>query len=272
MVVAVGPARKDSGDNALVRGDWQRAEVEALNIPPFADLMFQAKSPRPLNFDPDDMEIASLLSIKIDGCLENCGGCSQSVHYETGLKASRLMDCNEVVAAMQRPKDAGARFCLAAAWRNSKDCGLDQVNPVIGHGIGSMLTPKQSARLAAAGLEFCNHNVDSGPKFYGKTTAGPYRHTCVCARSRHQACCGSIVGMGERVETGQACSCCSTFPAIRKACRSTCGTRRNGAPVNDTAEGPDPIALVRLAAIARIMMPKGLVLSSAGRQYMTDEL
>src|SRR5882757_10564286 len=124
MEVEPNPSRT----SAAVRSNWERAEAEALYDLPFADLMFQAQRVHRANFDPNHVETASLLSIKTGGCPEDCGYCSQSAHYDTGLKASRLMDRADVVATAQRAKDAGAsRFCLAAAWRNPRERDLDLV-------------------------------------------------------------------------------------------------------------------------------------------------
>lgn len=157
---------KQSGGRTIepARRDRDRAEAEALYALPFADLMFQAQHIHRTNFDPNHVETASLLSIKTGGCPEDCGYCSQSAYYDTGLKATRLMDQADVVATAQRAKDAGAtRFCMAAAWRNPKDRDLDQVCEMVSavKGLGletcvtlGMLTPKQAARLSDAGLDF----------------------------------------------------------------------------------------------------------------------
>src|SRR5580700_912217 len=144
-------------DIGAIRHDWRRSEAEALYNLPFADLMFRAQSIHRAHFDPNQIETASLLSIKTGGCPEDCGYCSQSAHYDTGLKATRLMDRTEVVAAARRARDAGAsRFCMAAAWRNPKDRDLDQVCGMVSavKGLGmetcvtlGMLTPAQASRL-----------------------------------------------------------------------------------------------------------------------------
>ncbi|MGY3033970.1 biotin synthase [Bradyrhizobium sp. USDA 4354] len=215
MVAAVGIVGNDSSNNPPVRHNWQRAEADALYHLPLADLMFQAQAVHRGNFDPNYVETASLLSIKTGGCPEDCGYCSQSAHYDTGLKASRLMDCADVVTTARRAKAAGAtRFCMAAAWRSPKDSYLDQVCDMISavKRLGmetcatlGMLTPTQAVRLADAGLDFYNHNVDTSPEFYGKiiTTRTLQDRISTLAHVRDagiKICCGGIIGMGERLE------------------------------------------------------------------------
>lgn len=271
-----------------LRHDWDRAEAEALYDLPFADLMFRAQSIHRNNFDPNHVETASLLSIKTGGCPEDCGYCSQSSHYDTGLKATKLMDQAAVVATAQRAKEAGAsRFCMAAAWRNPKDRDLDQVCDMVSavKGLGmetcvtlGMLTPAQAARLHDAGLDFYNHNVDTSPEFYDKiiTTRTLQDRIDTLAHVRDagiKVCCGGIVGMGERVEDRLGMMVLlANLPSHPESVPVNLWNEVKGVPVNDTAERPDPIALVRLIAVARILMPKSVVRLSAGRQYMTDEL
>jgi biotin synthase len=288
MARAVGVERIDSSSIEHLRGDWDRAEAEALYALPFADLMFQAQSIHRSNFDPNHVETASLLSIKTGGCPEDCGYCSQSAHYDTGLKATRLMDQADVVATAQRAKDAGAaRFCMAAAWRNPKDRDLEEVCEMVSavKGLGmetcvtlGMLTPAQAGRLSDAGLDFYNHNVDTSPEFYDKiiTTRTLQDRIDTLAHVRDagiKVCCGGIVGMGERVEDRLGMLVLlANLPNHPESVPINLWNEVKGVPVNDTAERPDPIALVRLVAIARIMMPRSVVRLSAGRQYMTDEL
>ncbi len=288
MMHAVATRQNESREVKSIRRDWDRAEAEALYALPFADLMFQAQSIHRDNFDPNHVETASLLSIKTGGCPEDCGYCSQSAHYDTGLKATRLMDQADVVATAQRAKEAGAsRFCMAAAWRNPKDRDLDQVCEMVGavKGLGmetcvtlGMLTPQQAARLHDAGLDFYNHNVDTSPEFYDKiiTTRTLQDRIDTLAHVRDagiKVCCGGIVGMGERVEDRLGMLVLlANLPCHPESVPINLWNEVKGVPVNDTAERPDPIALVRLIAVARILMPKSVVRLSAGRQYMTDEL
>ncbi|HWL21779.1 MAG TPA: biotin synthase BioB, partial [Bradyrhizobium sp.] len=240
------------------------------------------------NFDPNHVETASLLSIKTGGCPEDCGYCSQSAHYETDIKATRLMDQSAVVETARRARDAGAsRFCMAAAWRNPKDKDLDRVCEMVSavKGLGmetcatlGMLTEDQARRLQQAGLDFYNHNVDTSPEFYGRiiTTRTMQDRIDTLGHARNaglKVCCGGIVGMGEQVGDRLGMLMLLANLAVHpESVPINMWNEVKGVPVNDTAERPDPIALVRLIAVARIMMPKSVVRLSAGRQYMTDEL
>ena len=198
------------------------------------------------------------------------------------------MPRDEVVAVAQRAKDAGAtRFCMAAAWRSPKDRDLDQVCDMVSavKGLGmetcvtlGMLTPTQAERLSGAGLDFYNHNVDTSPEFYDKiiTTRTLQDRIDTLAHVRDagiKVCCGGIIGMGEQVEDRLGMlMLLANLPSHPESVPINLWNEVKGVPVNDTAERPDPIALVRLVATARIMMPQSVVRLSAGRQYMTDEL
>src|ERR1700685_1741481 len=179
FMLDIAGAKHNEGRAAeTLRHDWDRVEAEALYDLPFADMMFPAQGIHRSHFDPNYVETASLLSIKTGGCPEDCGYCSQSAHYDTGLKATKLMAQADVVATAQRARDAGAsRFCMAAGWRNPKDRDLDQVCDMVSavKGLGmetcvtlGMLTPAQATRLHDAGLDFYNHNVDTSPEYYDK--------------------------------------------------------------------------------------------------------
>ncbi|MCK1408272.1 MULTISPECIES: biotin synthase BioB [unclassified Bradyrhizobium] len=288
MIASGRVERNDSRNGAHVRSNWERAEAQALYSLPFADLMFRAQSVHRDNFDPNHVETASLLSIKTGGCPEDCGYCSQSAHYQTGLKATRLMDCADVVASAQGAKDAGAsRFCMAAAWRSPKHRDLDQVCDMVSavKGLGmetcvtlGMLTPNQAVQLFEAGLDFYNHNVDTSPEFYGKiiSTRTLQDRIDTLAHVREagiKVCSGGIIGMGERVEDRLGMLVLlANLPSHPESVPINMWNEVEGVPVNDTAERPEPFALVRLVATTRIMMPKSVVRLSAGRQYMTDEL
>jgi len=270
------------------RHDWTRTEAQALYDLPFSDLVFQAQSIHRRNFDPNHVETASLLSIKTGGCPEDCGYCSQSAKYDTGVKATKLMDHDSVVETAKRARDAGAeRFCMAAAWRNPKDKDLDKVCEMVSavKGLGmetcvtlGMLTPAQAKRLHDAGLDFYNHNVDTSPEFYGNiiTTRTMQDRIDTLAHARDaglKVCCGGIIGMGEQVDDRLGMlALLANLPEHPESVPINMWSEVKGVPVNATAERPDPIALARMVAVARIMMPRSVVRLSAGRQYMTDEL
>jgi biotin synthase len=275
-------------DNESVRHDWNRREAQALYDLPFSDLMFRAQSVHRRHFDPNHVETASLLSIKTGGCPEDCGYCSQSAHYDSGIKATKLMAQADVVATARRARDAGAsRFCMAAAWRNPRDRDLDEVCGMVRavKELGmetcatlGMLTDAQATRLRDAGLDFYNHNVDTSPEFYGQiiTTRTLQERIDTLAHVRQagiKVCCGGIIGMGEKVEDRLGMLVLlANLPSHPESVPINLWNEVKGVPVNDTAERPDAIALARLVAVARIMMPHSVVRLSAGRQYMTDEL
>jgi biotin synthase len=281
-------ARNDGHGTETIRHDWTRAQAQALYDLPFADLMFRAQSIHRSHFDPNHVETASLLSIKTGGCPEDCGYCSQSAHYDTGLKATKLMAQADVVATAQRARDAGAsRFCMAAAWRNPKDRDLDEVCGMVSavKDLGmetcatlGMLTAPQAARLREAGLDFYNHNVDTSPEFYDNiiTTRTLQDRIDTLAHVRQagiKVCCGGIIGMGEEVDDRLGMLVLlANLPSHPESVPINLWNEVKGVPVNDTAERPDAIALARLVAVARILMPHSVVRLSAGRQYMSDEL
>jgi biotin synthase len=273
---------------ARPRHDWSGSEAERLYALPFADLVFRAQTVHRQNFDPNHVETASLLSIKTGGCPEDCGYCSQSAHYDTDVKATRLMNRESVVETARRARDAGAsRFCMAAAWRNPKDRDLDRVCDMVSavKDLGmetcatlGMLTPEQATRLRQAGLDFYNHNVDTSPEFYDRiiTTRTMQDRIDTLAHAREaglKVCCGGIVGMGEQIEDRLGMLVLlANLPSHPESVPINLWNEVKGVPVNETAERPDPISLVRMISVARIMMPKSVVRLSAGRQYMTDEL
>lgn len=288
MDVFDGVDRNGSCELAQVGGTWKRTDAEALYDLPFAELMFRAQSVHRDNFDPNHVETASLLSVKTGGCPEDCGYCAQSARYETGVKATRLMDCSDVVTAAQRAKEAGAtRFCMAAAWRSPKDRDLDRVCEMVRavKDLGmetcvtlGMLAPKQAALLSEAGLDFYNHNVDTSPDFYGRiiTTRTLQDRIDTLEHVREagiKVCCGGIIGMGERAQDRlDMLVLLANLSKPPESVPINLWNEVKGVPVVDTAQTPDPIALVRLVATARIMMPKSVIRLSAGRHDITDEL
>jgi biotin synthase len=268
--------------------EWTSEAAWSLYQLPFNDLLFEAQTIHRRHFDPNRVQLSKLLNIKTGGCPEDCGYCSQSAHYDTDIKATRLMDQSAVVETARRARDAGAsRFCMAAAWRNPKDKDLDRVCEMVSavKGLGmetcatlGMLTEDQARRLQQAGLDFYNHNVDTSPEFYGKiiTTRTMQDRIDTLGHAREaglKVCCGGIVGMGEQVgDRLGMLMLLASFTVHPESVPINMWNEVKGVPVNDTAERPDPIALVRLIAVARIMTPKSVVRLSAGRRYMTDEL
>src|ERR1700704_904516 len=209
------PERLVRIDLGAVRHDWTRAQVRALFELPFPELIFRAQSIHRRNFDPTEVQISTLLSIKTGGCPEDCAYCPQSVHYDTGVKAEKLMPLDAVIAEARAAKTAGAsRFCMGAAWREPKDRDLDKVCAMV-EGVGAigletcatlgMLTAGQARRLKASGLDYYNHNLDTSPEHYGAIiTTRTYQDrldTLGHVRASGMAvCCGGIVGMGESRE------------------------------------------------------------------------
>ena len=271
----------------LPRHDWTRADVRELFALPFPELMFRAAHTHRENFDPAEVQISTLLSIKTGGCPEDCAYCPQAARYDTGVKAEKLMGLDAVLgearAARRRRRPPllhgrglarrrrTAISTRSAPWsKASKRLGLETCATL------GMLTAEQAARLKASGLDYYNHNLDTSPEFYGAIiTTRTYQDrldTLDHVRSAGiHVCCGGIVGMGETLDdrvgmiaTWPACRC------IRKACRSTCwcGSKARRSPAGTKL---DPLDFVRTIAVARICMPASVVRLSAGREDMSEE-
>jgi biotin synthase len=266
---------------------WTAEEAEALYASPFPELMFRAQSLHRQHFDPAEIEQASLLSIKTGGCPEDCGYCSQSARYDTGVKATKLMEVERVVAEARRAKEGGAtRFCMGAAWRSPRDRDMDKVCAMIDgvRALGmetcvtlGMLTSDQVERLRDAGLDFYNHNIDTSREFYPEiiTTRTMYDRLETLAHVRDggiKVCSGGIVGMGETIadRIGMLVILANLDPPPESIPLNMWNEIR-GTPVMDKGDPVDPIAFVRLVALARILMPESVVRLSAGRHAMSDE-
>src|SRR5277367_6811507 len=198
-----------------IRHDWRRAEAETLYNLPFADLMFRAQSTHRNHFDPNQIETASLLSIKTGGCPEDCGYCSQSARYATGLHASKLMEVEHVVAEARKAKEGGAtRYCMGAAWRSPKERDMEMIVAIV-QGVKAlgletcmtlgMLSPQQAESLAEVGLDYYNHNIDTSRRFYREIiTTRSFGDRLETLENVRQAgikvCAGGIIGMGETAE------------------------------------------------------------------------
>lgn len=272
---------------AAARHDWTREEIAALFALPFPDLMFQAQSVHRAHFDPTEVQVSTLLSIKTGGCPEDCAYCPQSAKYDTGVKAEKLMAIEAVLAEAKAAKDAGAsRFCMGAAWRSPKDRDLDKVCAMI-EGVRAMgmetcvtlgmLTSPQAQRLKESGLDYYNHNLDTSPEFYGDiiSTRTYQDRLDTLAHVRDagiNVCCGGIVGMGEgeddRVGMIHALA---TLPSHPESVPINLLVQVEGTPLAQGA-ALDPIDFVRTIAVARITMPRSMVRLSAGREDMTDEM
>jgi biotin synthase len=269
-----------------VRHDWTRDEIGALFDLPFPELMFRAQSVHRQYFDPTEVQISTLLSIKTGGCPEDCAYCPQSARYHTGVEAEKLMTLDAVVAEARAAKSAGAsRFCMGAAWRSPKDRDLEpvceMVEAVKALGLETcatlgMLSGPQAQRLKRAGLDFYNHNLDTSPEFYGEIittrfyqdrleTLGHVRDAGI------HVCCGGIVGMGEsRADRIGMIAALALLPVHPESVPINMLVRVAGTPL---AEQPplDPFEFVRTIAVARITMPRSVVRLSAGREDMSEE-
>ena len=274
-------------DPAEPRHDWTLAEVEALFELPFTELVFRAAETHRAWFDPTEVQLSQLLSVKTGGCAENCGYCSQSQHFETGVQASKLMDATTVIAAAMDAKAGGAqRFCMGAAWRDLKDRDVPKVAAMISgvKALGletcatlGMLTRDQAQQLKDAGLDYYNHNLDTGPDYYDKVvTTRTYQDrldTLEAVRSVGMStCCGGIVGMGEtRRDRAGLLHALATLPEHPNSLPINDLMPIPGTPLGDS-ESVDPLEFVRMIAVARILCPKTVVRLSAGREHMSREL
>jgi biotin synthase len=269
-----------------VRHDWTRAEIGALFDLPFPELIFRAQSIHRQYFDPAEVQISTLLSIKTGGCPEDCAYCPQSARYDTGIHAEKLMALDAVVAEARAAKSAGAsRFCMGAAWRSPKDSDLARVCAMVEavKGLGletcatlGMLSAAQAQELKRSGLDYYNHNLDTSPEFYGEIiTTRVYRDRLETLAHVRDAgihvCCGGIVGMGEtRADRIGMIVALAALPAHPESVPINMLVRVAGTPLAD--QPPlDPFEFVRTVAVARITMPRSVVRLSAGREDMSQE-
>jgi len=274
------------GAYSVPRHDWTRTQVAELFALPFPELLFRAALVHRENFDPAEVQISTLLSIKTGGCPEDCAYCPQSAKYDTGVQAEKLMGLDKVLAEARAAKDAGAqRFCMGAAWREPKDRDLDQVCAMV-EGVKAlgmetcvtlgMLTGRQARRLKTAGLDYYNHNLDTSPEYYGAiiTTRSYQERLDTLAHVREagiHVCCGGIVGMGEGLadRVGMIATLAS-LPQHPESVPINMLVKVEGTPLADT-QALDPLDFVRTIAVARISMPGSVVRLSAGREDMSEE-
>jgi len=275
------PAGADSAPDSR----WSQREVEALFELPFNDLIHRAHSVHRRHFDPNAVQLSTLLSVKTGGCPEDCGYCPQAARYHTGVANEALLTVEEVTAAARLAKQSGAtRFCMGAAWRGPKQRELDQVIEMVkavrAEGLEScatlgLLREGQAEQLKAAGLDYYNHNIDTAPEFYGEiiSTRTQDDRLDTLDRVRHaglHVCCGGIIGMGESRRTRAALI----------AQLADMDPYPESVPINNLVQVPgtplhgtqplDPLEFVRTIACARITMPKAMVRLSAGRQEMGE--
>jgi biotin synthase len=271
---------------ARLRHDWTRAQVRALFNLPLPELMFRAQSVHRENFDPTAVQISTLLSIKTGGCPEDCAYCPQSTHYDTGVRAEKLMDLGAVLAEALAAKSAGAsRFCMGAAWRSPKDRDVEHVCAMVQSvkALGletcatlGMINAVQARRLKEAGLDYYNHNLDSSPEFYEKIiTTRTYQdrlETLDHVRAAGiRVCCGGIVGMGEtREDRIGMIATLASLPTHPESVPINMLVRVTGTPLA-RERTLEPIEFVRTVAVARVTMPRSVVRLSAGREDMSEE-
>ena len=276
-----------SQNDPAIRHDWTAKESLALFGLPFADLIHRAQTLHRRYFDANKVQMASLLSVKTGGCPEDCAYCPQAAQYDTGVDAAKLMDVDTVLAEAKRAKDAGAtRYCMGAAWRSPKDKDLDAVCAMI-EGVRDMgmeacatlgmLSEAQAKRLADAGLDYYNHNLDTSESFYSEIiTTRTYDDRLNTLQSVRDAgikvCCGGILGMGEAAK--DRAEMLVTLANLRPHPESVpinMLVQVEGTPLEGREE-LDPLDFVRTIAVAKIMMPASTVRLSAGREEMSDEL
>jgi len=284
-----GVAAQSMGDlleSLEIRHNWTRREIDGLLKLPFPDLLFRAQIVHRHHFDAKSIQLATLLSIKTGGCPEDCGYCPQSVHHESPVAATKLVSVDEVMTAAATAKAAGAtRFCMGAAWRSPNDRDIEKVCRMVEgvRGLGletcvtlGMLSKHQAYRLAGAGLDFYNHNLDSSPEFYGAVistrTYQDRLDTLDYVRTAGvKVCCGGIIGLGES-EDDQAglIAQLASLPQHPESVPIKMLVRVAGTPLQ-TADVVDPLRFVRIIAAARIAMPRSVIRLAAGREGMSDE-
>lgn len=272
---------------APVAPRWRVADVIALYDLPFNDLLFRAQQTHREHFDPNAIQLSTLLSIKTGGCEEDCGYCSQSSHHETGLKAEKLMDVEAVLDAARVAKQNGAsRFCMGAAWRSPKDRHIEPLAEMI-RGVKAlgletcmtlgMLDEGQAHALSDAGLDYYKHNLDTSPEFYGQViSTRTYQDRLDTLDNVRDAginvCCGGIIGMGEsrRERAGLIAQLANLNPYPDSVPINNL-VAIEGTPL-ENVKPLDPFEFVRTIAVARITMPKAMVRLSAGREQLDDSM
>ncbi|MEE4184582.1 MAG: biotin synthase BioB [Gammaproteobacteria bacterium] len=283
----LSPGQLETLAAGRIRTDWTRAEVAAILALPFADLLYVAQRVHRQHFNPNEVQISTLLSVKTGGCPEDCSYCPQSVRYTTGVDNEPLLALDEVLANARAAQASGAtRFCMGAAWRSPKPAQLQQVAEMVAavRALGmetcatlGMLKPEQAVQLKEAGLDYYNHNLDTSPEYYDSIiTTRTYEMRLNTLESVREAglkvCCGGIVGMGEgEADRVGLLHTLATLPEHPGSVPINQLVQVEGTPLAGTA-AVDPIDFARMVACARILMPAAHVRLSAGREDMSDEL
>ena len=274
-------------ENANIRHDWTVKEVQALFDLPFNDLLFKAHTVHRQNFDPNEVQVSTLLSIKTGACPEDCKYCPQSAHYSTGLEKERLMEVERVVEKAKQAKATGStRFCMGAAWKHPHERDMpyvvDMVRQVKELGLETcmtlgMLDQDKADRLADAGLDYYNHNLDTSPEYYDKiiTTRSFQDRLDTLQHVRNSGmkiCSGGILGMGETANDRIGLlRQLANMPVQPESVPINMLVKVKGTPL-ENAEDLDHLDFIRTIAVARIMMPASHVRLSAGRESMSDEM
>ena len=283
MTLASAP----SAQTTTIRNDWTKAEVEALFAMPFNDLLFNAQVVHRQHFNPNEVQVSTLLSIKTGACPEDCKYCPQSARYDTGLEKERLLEIEKVIQRAKEAKQVGStRFCMGAAWRNPRDRDmpyiLKMVEEVKSLGLETcmtlgMLTRDQAVALKQAGLDYYNHNLDTSPEYYGDIiTTRTYQDRLNTLENVRAAgmnvCSGGIVGMGETVsDRASMLVQLANLPEQPQSVPINMLVKVKGTPL-DSVEDLDYFEFIRTIAVARIMMPKSHVRLSAGREAMNEQM
>jgi biotin synthase len=270
-----------------VRNDWSRDEVLALFGMPFNDLLFQAQTVHRQNFNPNEVQLSTLLSIKTGACPEDCKYCPQSARYDTGLEKEKLMQIEQVIEAAKAAKASGSsRFCMGAAWRSPHDRDIPAIEAMIKEvkSLGletcmtlGMLSENQADTLSEAGLDYYNHNLDTSKEFYGdiittRTFQDRLDTLSNVRNSGMKVCSGGIVGMGEeQKDRAGLLMGLANLPKQPDSVPINMLVKVAGTPM-EAEEDLDPFEFLRTIAVARIMMPKSYVRLSAGREEMNEQM
>jgi biotin synthase len=282
-----GQTATSTNKSTELRHDWTVDEVNALYDLPFNDLLFKSQCVHRQHFDPNQVQVSTLLSIKTGACPEDCKYCPQSARYDTGLEKERLLEISKVIERAKEARQAGStRFCMGAAWRNPRDRDMpyviDMVKEVKKLGLETcmtlgMLSRDQATALQQAGLDYYNHNLDTSPEFYGDViTTRTYQDrldTLANVReSGMHVCSGGIVGMGESPSDRSGLLVqLANLEHHPESVPINMLVKVKGTPM-ENVEDLDAFAFIRTIAVARIMMPKSFVRLSAGREAMNEQM